>query len=150
MSYISELRKYVGHKALMSNAASCILFDKEKGILLERRTDNGQWCIPGGATEIGEEPEEGLLREVKEETGLDISDPELLMVKANIHVVYPNKDEVYYTDFVYVVTKYRGELSHDSESSELKWFEADKLPGNIMANHIDYLKEFRLKILKME
>ena len=57
MSYISELRKLVGHMPIMATAASCILFDKDKGILLEKRTDNGQWCIPGGAIELGEEPE---------------------------------------------------------------------------------------------
>ena len=112
MSYISELRKLVGHMPIMATAASCILFDKDKGILLEKRTDNGQWCIPGGAIELGEEPEEGLFREVKEETGLDISDPEFFKVKANIHMVYPNTDEVYYTDIVYIVTKYSGEAGH--------------------------------------
>jgi 8-oxo-dGTP pyrophosphatase MutT (NUDIX family) len=142
MSYISELRKLVGHMPIMATAASCILFDKDKGILLEKRTDNGQWCIPGGAIELGEEPEEGLFREVKEETGLDISDPEFFKVKANIHMVYPNTDEVYYTDIVYIVTKYTGELSPDSESSELKWFKPDELPGNIMPTQMPYIEEF--------
>lgn len=142
MSYISDLRKVIGHAPLMATAASCIIFDKEKGILLEKRSDNGQWCIPGGALELGEEPEEGLLREVKEETGLDISDPEFFTVKANIHMVYPNTDEVYYTDLVYIVTKYKGELSADCESSELRWFKTDDLPGNIMPTQISYLEKF--------
>lgn len=145
MSYISDLRKLVGHSPIMATAASCIIYDKDKGILLEKRSDNGQWCIPGGAMELGEEPEEGLLREVKEETGLDISDPEFFKVKANIHMVYPNTDEVYYTDIVYIVTKYSGELLPDSESTDLKWFKPDALPDNIMPTQTGYIEEFIAK-----
>ena len=142
MSYISDLRKLVGHQPLMATAAVCIIYDKEKGLLFEKRTDNGQWCVPGGALELGEEAEAGLAREVKEETNLDIYEPRFLTVKANIHLVYPNQDEMYYTDIVYVVTKYGGELRHDSESVDLKWFALDVLPDNIMPTQIDYLRMF--------
>ena len=40
MGYIQEIRKYVGHSPIMVTAAMCIIYDKEKGILLEKRTDN--------------------------------------------------------------------------------------------------------------
>ena len=54
MGYVSELRKKVGHAPLMAPAAMAIIYDEEqKAILLERRTDNGMWCIPGGALELG-------------------------------------------------------------------------------------------------
>lgn len=142
MGYISEIRKYVGHTPIMVTAAMGIIYDKEKGILFEKRTDNGMWCIPGGAMELGESIEEALNREVKEETSLDIYNPKLFDVEANVHMVYPNGDEVYYTDIVYIIEEYSGNLNYDDESSELKWFKLDELPDNIMPTQIDYILKF--------
>ena len=51
------------------------------------------WCVPGGAIELGETLEEALRREVKEETALDIFNPKLFDVRANVHMVYPNNRE---------------------------------------------------------
>ena len=72
MGYISEIRKYVGHMPIMVTAAMGIIYDKEKGILFEKRTDNGMWCVPGGAMELGETAEEALRREIREETSLEM------------------------------------------------------------------------------
>lgn len=148
MSYISELRKLVGHQPLMTTASMCILYDPAKGILLEKRSDNGDWCVPGGGLELGEDQEDGLRREVKEETNLDIANPELFTVRANVHMVYPNQDEVYYTDIVFLVTEYSGKLKPDKESVELRWFNLDELPENIMPTQIDYILEFKKKMSK--
>ena len=41
MSYISDLRKLIGHRPIMAAAAVCILYDKDKGLLFEKRTDTG-------------------------------------------------------------------------------------------------------------
>ena len=142
MGYIQEIRKYVGHSPIMVTAAMCIIYDKEKGILLEKRTDNGMWCVPGGALELGETLEEALRREVKEETSLEIFNPKLFDVKAGVHMVYPNKDEVYYTDVVYEINEYEGELKPDEESRELVWTPIDKLPDNIMPTQIEYIEKF--------
>ena len=142
MGYIKEIRKYVGHSPIMVTAAMCIIYDKDKGILLEKRTDNGMWCVPGGALELGETLEEGLRREVKEETSLDIFNPQLFDVKAGLHMVYPNKDEVYYTDVVYEINEYVGELKPDTESEVLVWTPIDKLPDNIMPTQIEYIEKF--------
>ena len=57
---------------------------------------------------------------VKEETALEIENPQLFDIKSGVHMIYPNQDEVYYTDVVYVVTKYRGEPQPDVESTELR------------------------------
>ena len=142
MGYIQEIRKYVGHSPIMVTAAMCIIYDKEKGILLEKRTDNGMWCVPGGALELGETIEEALRREVREETSLEIFNPKLFDVNAGVHMVYPNKDEVYYTDVVYEINEYEGELKPDSESKELVWTPIDKLPDNIMPTQIEYIEKF--------
>ncbi len=147
MGYISEMRKIIGHKPLMVTSAMCIIYDKNKGILFEKRSDNGEFCVPGGAIELGESLEEALKREVKEETSLDVFNPKLFDVKSSVHMVYPNGDEVYYTDVVYLITEYNGTLSHDSESTELKWCTINNLPENIMKTQIDYITKF-IKNLK--
>ena len=142
MGYISELRKFVGHKPLMVTAAMCIIYNEaENKMLLEKRTDNGMWCVPGGAIELGETLEEALRREVKEETSLDIFNPRLFEVRANVHMVYPNQDEVYYTDVVYLITEYEGELKPDAESKELRWVSLDELP-KIMPTQEYYIEKF--------
>ena len=142
MGYIEEIRKCVGHKPIMVTAIVCIIYDKEKGLLFEKRTDNGMWCVPGGAIELGESLEEALKREVKEETSLDVFNPKMVDVKASVHLIYPNEDEVYYTDVVYVVEEYEGELNPDSESEELVWYPIDNIPDNIMPTQIDYINNF--------
>ena len=142
MGYIREMRKLVGHAPIMAVAAMGILYNEEKGLLLERRSDTGEWCTPGGAIELGETLEEALRREIKEETNLDIRNPKLYDIKANVHMVYPNKDEVYYTDIVYEINEFEGELKHDEESRELAFFRLNELPDNIMPTQIDYIKRF--------
>lgn len=142
MSYIGDMRKFVGHAPIMAVAAMGILYNQEKGLLLEKRTDTGEWCTPGGAIELGESLEDALEREIKEETNLDIANPKLFDIKANVHMVYPNKDEVYYTDVVYEINEFYGELKPDRESTELKFFGLDNLPQNIMPTQIGYIERF--------
>ena len=145
MSYIGEMRKFVGHAPIMAVATMGILWNREKGILLELRTDTSQWCTPGGAIELGESLEEALRREIKEETNLDFSTFSLFDIHANTHMVYPNGDEVYYTDIVYEINDFYGEPKPDSESKELKFFSLNDLPDNIMPTQAGYIKSFARK-----
>lgn len=136
------MRKFVGHAPIMAVAAMGIVYSEEKGLLLEKRTDTGEWCTPGGAIELGESLEDALKREVKEETNLDIANPKLFDIKANVHMIYPNKDEVYYTDVVYEINDFWGKLKPDKESSELAFFPLDNLPENIMTTQTGYIQKF--------
>jgi ADP-ribose pyrophosphatase YjhB (NUDIX family) len=52
--------------------SSAIVVDHRNQILLQRRTDSGNWALPGGAMDIGETLAESVIREVKEETGFDV------------------------------------------------------------------------------
>ena len=122
MGYISELRKYVGHSPIMATSIMCIIYDKEKGILFEKSADFGVWCVPGGS--------------------LEIFNPKLFDVRSNIHIVYPNEDEVYYTEVIYEVSEYEGNLKPDEESIELKWFQIEELPDNISPIQIEIIKKF--------
>ncbi len=72
---------------------SAVIFDKDRAkILLTRRSDNGRWCLPGGQMEAGETVEEACVREVQEETGLEV-------VAGHLIGVYSSPDQVIeYTD----------------------------------------------------
>jgi ADP-ribose pyrophosphatase YjhB (NUDIX family) len=59
-------------------AASAIVVDQAGRILLHRRTDNELWSIPGGGMEVGERIADTVVREVREETGLEV-EPEAIV-----------------------------------------------------------------------
>ncbi|WP_155371684.1 NUDIX domain-containing protein [Catellatospora vulcania] len=51
---------------------SALVVDQRGWVLMQRRADSGNWSLPGGIMEIGETMQQCVVREVKEETGLDI------------------------------------------------------------------------------
>lgn len=53
-------------------ATSVVVVDNQDRIVLQRRRDNGKWDLPGGVMELGESLAECAIREVNEETGLDV------------------------------------------------------------------------------
>jgi ADP-ribose pyrophosphatase YjhB (NUDIX family) len=52
--------------------SSAVVVDGRNRILLQRRSDSGNWALPGGAMDLGETLAESAIREVKEETGFDV------------------------------------------------------------------------------
>jgi mutator protein MutT len=56
----------------MVPAVSAVVVNEAGDILLQRRSDNGFWALPGGAVELGESAGQAIVREVKEETGVDV------------------------------------------------------------------------------
>ncbi len=63
----------IGREGRLMVGCSAVLFDeKREKILLTQRSDNGRWCLPGGQMERGESLAETCIREVEEETGLQV------------------------------------------------------------------------------
>ena len=54
-------------------SASAVIFDRRGRVLLQQRSDGGQWGLPGGSVEIGESVTDAAIREVREETGLSVT-----------------------------------------------------------------------------
>ncbi|WP_186430275.1 NUDIX hydrolase [Clostridium sp. BSD9I1] len=145
-NYILELRKFVGKRPLIQCGTCVIISDKNK-ILMQLRTDNKKWGLPGGSIEIGEKVEETAIREVKEETGLSISLKDLKLFGVfsgeRQHYIYPHGDEVYNVVTAFTTNVYSGELHIDNEeSSSLKFFEIDNLPIEISPPDIEVIEKY--------
>ena len=132
---------------LLQDGAAAIIVNAEGQILLQSRMDNDKWGLPGGCQELGERFEDTIIREVKEETNLDITEDNLeliAVVSGNSRKnEYPNGDVVINNTALYCVKDYSGTIKWDSESKNMKFFSLDNLP--VKQNDPDlidiYLKE---------
>lgn len=77
MGYIEDVRNLVGNHPLILIGSHAIILNEKNEVLLQLRTDFKRWGIIGGALEYNETLEDALKREVFEETGLIIKNPEL-------------------------------------------------------------------------
>jgi 8-oxo-dGTP pyrophosphatase MutT (NUDIX family) len=143
MDYVKSLRSLVGTIPLILTAAVVIVLDEKNQMLLQLRADTNNWGIPGGYMELGEAPEEAAKREVLEETGLIVKDLQLLNVFSgrDLYLKYPNGDEVYGVNIVYITRHWEGELTLDEESFDLRFFPLSEIPTNIVAPHQYILKQ---------
>ncbi len=134
MNYIAEMRKYVGHDLVMGVGCG-VLIENEKGeVLLQRRSDTGEWCVPGGALEPGETYVEAATRELSEEVGIKVSDLQLfgLYSGADREIHYPNGDVVYSLSVIFITRSFTGEISDsDSEVLEHRFFDKDSIPKEL-------------------
>jgi len=103
---------------------------KDGKILLEKRKSEpgrGKWSIPGGLVELGESVSQTVVREVAEETGLEVYAPELIDVVDN--VVRDENGEVKYHFVIvdYFVKLKGGNMKASSDAEELQWVPLDEV-----------------------
>lgn len=119
---------------LLQDGAAAIIVNSEGQILLQSRADRDKWGLPGWCQELGERFQDTVLREVKEETNLDVKEEDLELIDivsgASRRNDYPNGDVVINNTVLYCIRKYSGELKWDSESKNMKFFDLDNLPEN--------------------
>lgn len=139
------------HKfVLLQDGAAAIIVNENGQILLQSRADNERWGLPGGCQELGERFEDTVIREIKEETNLDIKEENLELIAIvsgnSRRNEYPNGDVVINNTALYCVRNYSGNLKWDSESKSMKFFDLDNLPTNqndpdLIEIYKKYLKE---------
>ncbi len=128
-NYIVYLRKMVGDKKVLLCACSVVIVNDKDEVLLEKRSDNHLWGLPGGLMELDESIENCAIREVKEETNLDIELTRFLGVFNNPMMRWREKDEARVIAFAFVGKVVGGNLQvNDHESQEMRYFPKDKLP----------------------
>jgi mutator protein MutT len=93
-------------------------------ILLEKRKNDpgkGQWSVPGGLVELGESIEQTVLREVREETGLEVEKPEHIDVVDNVDLDEQGKIRYHFVIVDYFVKLKGGTAEAASDAEELRW-----------------------------
>lgn len=140
--YYRALREKIGHDLILYPAAGAVIPDSEGRILLQEKTEEEGWFIPGGAIEPGEHPEEAVVREVEEETGLIVQPVTIVHVVGgkDFRYQYPNGDWVEITGPVYrceVIGRSNQPL--DPETKSLRYFSREELPEMTMSYPIDAL-----------
>ena len=134
IDYIKYMRNLIGNKPLLICGAGVIVLDSNNRVLMQLRKDNNSWGFPGGIIELGEKVEDAAVREVFEETGLMVTDLKLFGVFSgkDLHYIYPNGDEVYIVDTLFISKNYKGSIIiEESECKDVKFFDIDNLPENI-------------------
>ncbi len=134
------------HKfVLLQDGAAAIIVNGKGQILLQSRADRDKWGLPGGCQELGERFEDTIIREVKEETNLDVSEEDLKLIKIvsgnGRRNEYPNGDVVINNTALYCIENYTGKLKWDKESKEMRFFDLDHLPIN--QNDPDLIGEYK-------
>ena len=107
-------------------------------ILLQRRSDNGHWNLPGGGVEIGESLSSALHREIFEETGLTAEITRYIGVYSNpleTTLAYPDGRVLHYIAHVLECSVTGGTLRINDESLELAWFDPHALPEPFSPQH---------------
>lgn len=97
------------------------IFDERQRLLLHKRSDDGKWSLPGGWVEVGESLVESLVREVKEETGLDVEPTHILGIydsKASAPHSPHNSCHI-----LYLCVSLGGNLVMSHESTDIGYFD---------------------------
>lgn len=118
---------------MFSIGAFGIIFDAHDRVLLSHRRDLDVWNLPGGGVEHGELPTEAVVRETKEETGLDV-------VVERLVGVYGKENE---NDFVFafVCRVVGGQLSATDEADESRFFQVADIPFNTSPKQVERIRD---------
>jgi 8-oxo-dGTP pyrophosphatase MutT (NUDIX family) len=140
--YYRSLRESIGHELILYPAAGAVILDAQGRILLQEKNFEPGWFIPGGAIEPGEHPEEALVREVAEETGLIVKPGKVLLIigGAAYRYEYPNGDRVEIMGPIYrceVVGRTNAPI--DNETRRIEYFTRAEMPELRMPYPVDAL-----------
>ncbi|KRL04480.1 NUDIX hydrolase [Liquorilactobacillus oeni] len=128
--YIKMIRRLVGHTPIILNTAAGIVLNDKHKVLLNLRADTHNWSLPGGFLEYGETYAQACVREVKEDSGLDVKTKLLLKTFDRGTVEYPNGDVAQTITQLFLVRPIGGELleKQTDETLALKYFSFNELP----------------------
>jgi len=128
VSKATELRPSVA--AIVTNA--------DGHVLLQRRSDNGLWGLPGGGVEIGESVTTAIVREVREETGLTVEIERLVGVYSDPRFQvfrYADGHVVHYINTLFACRIVGGTLQTCEETLDLRFFDPTRLPEGMLVSH---------------
>ena len=120
-------------------SVAAIVTNADGHVLLQRRSDNGLWGLPGGGVEIGESVSTAIVREVREETGLTVQIERLVGVYSNPRfqvVRYADGNVVHYINTLFACRVVGGTLQTCEETLDLQFFDPTRLPEGMLVSHL--------------
>jgi len=129
--FVLALRKHIGHALLPLPGVCAIVLNEHRQVLLQYRGDLNQWTLLGGILEPGEEPADGVVREVREESALYVEPIRITGVYTTPIIKYPNGDLAQYTITAFLCRPTpEGQIPqvNDDESIEMRYFDLTNLP----------------------
>jgi 8-oxo-dGTP pyrophosphatase MutT (NUDIX family) len=129
-------------------SASAVIFDRRGRVLLQQRSDGGQWGLPGGSVEVGESVTDAVVREVLEETGLRVSVRRLVGVysQPELQVIrYPDGNVWHYVTVCFECAVRGGELTTCDETLALDYYAPGRLPATLLAHHRVRIRDARAR-----
>jgi ADP-ribose pyrophosphatase YjhB (NUDIX family) len=108
---------------------AAIVLHEHKILLIRRGQEplKGHWSLPGGALELGETLEQGVQREIFEETGLDVEPIEIIATFDRIHRDEQDKVRYHYVLIDFLCAVKGGTLASASDADEARWVEHSEL-----------------------
>ena len=135
---------YGGQATSLRFSATAFIRDSSGRVLLQRRSDNGYWNLPGGGLELGESVAQACVREVREETGLEVEVVRLIGVYSAPDITtmsYPDGRVIQYITSLFECRIVGGTLEFDEESLALDWFDPLELPTPFSPNHVPRVQD---------
>jgi 8-oxo-dGTP diphosphatase len=125
-SDVSSSRRYPPRPVV---GVGALIFQESRILLVERGRHplKGQWSLPGGAVETGESLEQAIVREVREETGLDVHPMQVGVIFERILRDVEGAPEYHYVLIDYICKVIGGSLCAGDDSCNAKWFEISSL-----------------------
>lgn len=123
----AQLREELGYVTPKVGSAS-VIFDEQNRVLLMRRTDTDQWCLPAGMTDPGESVEQTAIRETKEETGLTVE------IERLIDLYELPSGPHHFVGVAYLCSVVEGELRLSHEGDELRYRDHNRV-SNWFSDH---------------
>ena len=135
----------IGQNGTLRVGCSAVIFDEDREkILLTRREDNNQWCLPGGGMEPGESASETCIREVEEETGLQVTIKSLIGIYTTPDelIVYRDGNKIQLVALCFEAEIAGGELRLSSETTEYGYFSYQEIQElDLLLNHARRIKD---------
>jgi ADP-ribose pyrophosphatase YjhB (NUDIX family) len=119
----------------LAPAVNVVVANDAGEILLIRRTDNGNWAVPGGAIDLGESVAQAAVRETLEESGIECAITGIVGIYSDPkHVILYTSNAEARQEFSIVPTArpLSGQPTPSSESSDVRWVTPTELPGYTM------------------